>query len=41
MGEFEKLPKLSKNNLEKRKLIDIGKNNLISIINYCIDIENN
>jgi len=39
--KLEKLPKKSKNNLEKGKLINIDKNKLSSIINDCIDIENN
>ena len=41
MREIGGLPKKSKNNLEKGKIINIDKNNLITIINDCIDIENN
>ena len=41
MRKIEKLPKKSKKNLEKGKLINLDKNKLSSIINDCIDIENN
>lgn len=41
MRKLEKLPKKSKNNLEKGKLINLDKNKLSSIINDCIVIENN
>jgi len=41
MRKLEKLPKKSNKNLEKGKLINIDKNKLSSIINDCIDIENN
>ena len=41
MREIEMLPKDSQKNLEKGKLINTDKNNLCSIINDCIDIEDN
>ena len=41
MRKIEKLPKNSKKNLEKGKSINIDKNSLNSIINDCLDIENN